>query len=118
AYRQRNIALAEAIFTSDSPMLPRVRREIDKLLDASVISETRFQPLSIDVVANYENEVEINLVQVLSPKFVTEGGDEVTTAKPVRERQESLWTLRVENGEWLLHNATITRILNVDRKRQ
>src|SRR3712207_2764213 len=28
AYRERNIALAEDVFTSDSPMLPRVGKEI------------------------------------------------------------------------------------------
>ena len=109
AYEERNIALAEDVFTSDSPMLPRVRKEINTLIDEQVLSKTEFRVSSLEVIRNTSEEVVLERVQVVYPRFETEHGEDVTgTAK--RERQRSEWTLRLQSGRWLLYNATITRI--------
>lgn len=109
AYEERNIALAEEVFTSDSPMLPRVRKELESLLESSVVSRTRFRRISARVVRNSAHEILIERVQVVIPRFETERGRDVTGTR-VTERQRSEWVLRLEDAHWLLHNATITRI--------
>jgi hypothetical protein len=109
AYEERNIALAEDVFTSDSPMLPRVRKEIRTLAEEHVVSRTRFRLVSINVTSTTPSETLITRVQIVHPHFETEQGVDVTDTTSA-ERQRSEWILRVERGRWLLHDATITRI--------
>ncbi len=109
AYEERNIALAEDVFTSNSPMLPRVRKEIRTLLKEDVLSRTTFRMVSVDVTSSTPVELSIRRVQVVKPHFETGDGADVTGGATT-ERQKSTWILRVERGRWLLHDATITEI--------
>lgn len=109
AYEERNIALAEDVFTADSPMLPRVRKEIQTLLAEDVVSRSKFRVVELDVITNTSHQLELRRLQIVRPHFETEDGVDVTTSTEA-ERQESEWVLRVERGRWLLHDATITRI--------
>ena len=111
AYRERNIALAEDVFTSDSPMLPRVRREIHTLVSSATLSRTRFESERTEVLENSPELLRIRHVEILRPRFETEEGEDATAAgRP--HRQDVEWTLRIEQGRWLLHNAVI---VDVDR---
>ncbi|HEX2196630.1 MAG TPA: hypothetical protein VHJ76_06865, partial [Actinomycetota bacterium] len=78
AYRERNIALAEDVFTSDSPMLPRVRKEIAALIDSSVVSVTKFQEVTTETTSVGSDEIVLERVQIVRPRFKTETGEDVT----------------------------------------
>lgn len=107
AYRERSVALAEDVFTADSPMLPRVRKEIDDLVDSSVISRTRFEAMSTGIITNTPSRVVLRRVETLYPRFTTEGGDDATGASSP-ERRVVRWELHEKQGRWLLHNAVVT----------
>jgi hypothetical protein len=107
AYEERNIALAEAVFTSDSPMLPRVRKEIANLIESSVLSRTRFRVREIDVASSGTAEIVLKRVEDVYPRFEREsGGDASRDVTPYREWTD--WVMRQEDGRWLLHEATVT----------
>jgi hypothetical protein len=109
AYDERNIALAEAVFTSDSPMLPRVRKEIRTLLRSSRISRTRFEPMSTSVQVMDSESVVLERVEIVRPRFETERGRDATAkGRPHRQRIE--WTLHIDGGAWLLHDAVIVGV--------
>ena len=110
AYEERNIALAEAVFTSDSPMLPRVRKEIKTLIESDVVSTSEFDEISTRVSDNMNNAVTIRRVEILRPGFQTEDGRNAA-GSTAPERLQVEWTLHVEQGQWLLHDA-----VTVDRK--
>jgi hypothetical protein len=106
AYEERNIALAEAVFTTDSPMLPRVRKEIETLVESSVVSKTRFDEISTRVTDSSSNVITVTRVEILHPRFETETGRNASRSSQP-ERTRSQWTLRVERGQWLLHDAVV-----------
>ena len=108
AYRERNIALAEDAFTSDSPMLPRVRKEIDDLIDSSVVSMSRFEEISTKVAHSSSSSLIVVRVEVLYPRFKTESGRNASGPN-YPERQRVKWDLRVADGRWLLHDAVVLR---------
>ncbi|HYO61433.1 MAG TPA: hypothetical protein VEU29_06010 [Actinomycetota bacterium] len=106
AYEERNIALAESVFTEDSPMLPRVRKEIDALIRSAALSRTTFTAELTEVARNEGNEVVIRRIEIVRPKFETESGQDATAAgRP--HRQELNWTLRLQESTWMLHKAVI-----------
>lgn len=108
AYEDRNIALAEDVFTSDSPMLPRVRKEIRTLLGSDVLSLTRFKEISTVPTTNTPSLIVIERSEVLYPRFVTESGaDASRSSRPERVRVE--WELHVDLGRWLLHDAVVVK---------
>lgn len=106
AYEERNIALAEDVFTSDSPMLPRVRLEIDDLIDSNVESRTRFDERSTTVVDQSSSRVVIERTEVLYPRFVAEDGTDAT-GSTAAEKRVVRWELRVQAGTWLIHESTV-----------
>lgn len=114
AYEERNIALAEEVFTSDSPMLPRVRKEIQTLLRSSRLSRTSFGELSTTVLDNRSVTIVIERAEVVHPRFVTEQGRDATAAG-VPHRQTVEWTLRLERGRWLLDDAVVVDSQRVER---
>lgn len=106
AYEDRNIALAEEVFTSDSPMLPRVRKEIETLLKSDVVSLTRFKQISTEPDTTGSNVIVIERAEVLYPRFETESGKDASrSTRPERTRVK--WELHVEGGRWLLHDAVV-----------
>jgi hypothetical protein len=106
AYRERDITLAEQIFTSDSPMLPRVRKEIRQLVRSSVVSLTHFELDAMQVLMNAPERIVFRRAERLYPRFRTDSGDDATgDAKP--ERRTVQWEMRQETGLWLLHNAVV-----------
>lgn len=107
AYRERDITLAEQIFTSDSPMLPRVRKEIRTLIRESVVSLTRFEPVSTRVLQNSPGDITIERIEVLHPSFRSERGKDVSRST-TPEQQQIEWSLRLEVAEWRLHDAVVT----------
>lgn len=115
AYEERNIALAEDVFTSDSPMLPRVRKELRTLVDRSVVSLSRFEEISTEIRDSGPEEVILHRVEILHPRFQTEEGRNASSS--TSERLRVRWVLRVENGRWLLHDAVVLQrqILKEDR---
>lgn len=117
AYRERNIALAEAIFTSDSPMLPRVRKEIRTLLRTDTISLTRFRDVATSVTTNHPDSVVVKRIELLYPRFETETGQDARAAGEP-QRQEVEWTLRLQAARWLLHEAVIVDVEALRKQRR
>jgi hypothetical protein len=111
AYEERNIALAEEVFTSDSPMLPRVRKEIQDLLEADVLSKTQFREIKTVISKTSPSFISIQRTEVLVPRFKTEEGVDATGTS-LSERRVVRWELHQQAGRWLLHDGTV-----VDRER-
>jgi hypothetical protein len=112
AYRERNIALAESIFTSDSPMLPRVRKEINELLESGVISRTRFEEVATEVQTNGAAHIQIERVEVLRPRFLTERGSNANAGTQAEKRVLE-WEIRLAAGAWRLYDAVVVERKNL-----
>jgi hypothetical protein len=89
-------------------MLPRVRREINELIDSHVMSRTRFDAKSTEVVRASSTTVVLERVETLYPRFIDEAGKDATRA-PAPEKRVVKWELREERGRWLLHEGTVIR---------
>jgi hypothetical protein len=108
AYSRRNAELIEQAFTNESPIASRIRSEIRDLRVDGVLSKTSFETRSITVAMNAANLIRLHQIVVIRPRFVTESGRDVTK-KHVTERQEIRWTLKRDQGDWLLHDAVVTK---------
>lgn len=108
AYRERNVALAEDVFSADSPMLPRVRKEIRTLVRSSTFSRTRFEPQGLRVVTSSASDLSVRAIEDVYPRFKTEDGKDSVGERDAF-REWTIWELRVENGRWLLFDATVTQ---------
>lgn len=114
AYDKRDVSLVSEIFTSDSPIARKVSREIGLLRSENVLSKTQFEVKKVGVLGNTDDEIRILQRVVIFPRFVTESGRDVT--RNARDELQTIhWTLHLEGTQWLLHNATITRVRALDQ---
>jgi hypothetical protein len=72
-----------------------------------VIDKTRFLTLDVTVVLNRPDEIQLRQKVIVHPKVTDEAGKDVTTGGRV-ERRTVAWTLRLEDGEWLVYDTVIT----------
>lgn len=117
AYEERNIALAEEVFTSDSPMLPRVRKEVDDLIESNVLSLTRFEERRTKVFERTGTRILLERTEVLYPRFIGEKGENAT-GDSAPEKRTVRWELHEQEGTWLIHEGTVVRRRPVDGGRQ
>ncbi len=108
-YWQRSASTAVSALTSNSPIRRRVGREIQRLRRDGVIDKTTFETEAVSVLANSASSIEIQQTVLIDPKFVSEVNGEDLTERNRRQRQEIEWLLRMQGGEWLIHNATVVR---------
>lgn len=106
AGRERDPSLLEPIYTIDSPMKQRGYQSIRELRRDDVLDLTRVETTSVDVVKNSKNSIDLRVNQIFRPCFKTESGDDVTEGPAVIERT-AVWTMSLEQGQWLLHNARL-----------
>lgn len=106
AYRRRDVKLIPRIWTTNSPVRPTAEREIDRLLQDSVLVRTRFNTKRLSVRSAASSRIDIVQVVVIDPKFVTEAGEEIT-ASDARDRDTVKWQLRKQDGQWLIHKALV-----------
>jgi hypothetical protein len=107
AYHQRDTSLVENIYLGDSPRRSDAIRELRQLESDHVIDKTRFLTLDVTVVLNRPDEIQLRQKVIVRPKVTDEAGKDVTTGGRV-ERRTVDWTLRLEDGEWLVYDTVIT----------
>ncbi|HVF12453.1 MAG TPA: hypothetical protein VNA87_05135, partial [Actinomycetota bacterium] len=59
------------------------------------------------VIRNSPDEIQIREAVVVTPRFVDMNGKDITTGGEVA-REVVIWTLRLENDLWLIHDAVVT----------
>lgn len=109
AYAEPDPAVASSIFAPEGPTHRIVQRELRRLQQDGVRSETTFKTKSLQVLQNQEEEIRIRQVVVVTPKFVNAVGRDVTGHAPP-ERQTIEWTLVWSRDEWLIENSQITEV--------
>ena len=106
AYEERDQSLIHAIYTDDSKVVDKVRREIRMLRRDAVLSRTAFEITSLRVVQNTTDEIVLREELVIRPKFLSETGQDLTKGKP--QQQSLRITLHREADQWLIFDALIT----------
>jgi hypothetical protein len=108
AVRNRDHSLLDEIFTLDGPVRKRAQREIESLAAADVADESVFVSDEITVLRNAPDEIMILEESRLRPCFRNADGEDVSEG-PAEVSQTALWTLRLADTRWLLHDAVIRR---------
>ena len=86
--------------------MKRVRAAILKLRRDNVRASEEITRLDLTVVAESATEARIREKAIFNLRFFDENGRDVTE-RGQPQVQTTIWTLRFENGEWLLHNAVV-----------
>ena len=107
AYENRDVSIVPRVYTPDSPVAPRVVKEITKLLRQDVTTTTDFETRDVLVLRSGPSEVVLKQTAVVDAKFFNDDGDEISLNAPA-ELQEIEWTLRRLSDTWLIHDAVIT----------
>ncbi|MBA2427003.1 MAG: hypothetical protein H0V60_07980 [Actinobacteria bacterium] len=108
AYRRRNPDLVRDTFTSDSPMEPRLLKEIRQLRKDNVLIKPRSATKSLSMADKSRRRIELLQVVVSAYRFFDESGENVTVGRAAN-RDVVKSVLRRENGRWLLHNSVVVR---------
>jgi hypothetical protein len=108
AYRQEDLSLISTVFTSDSPLVQTVTKEIQGLRRRSVDVRPGFRSLSVSVVSKSENEIILRQTVIENSRFFDSHGRNVTSG-PGPQRQVIRWVLRQEAGNWKLFNSTVLK---------
>lgn len=108
--RQRDPTLLRHVFTANGPIAIRARDSIGDLLKQQVVDRSEVETLNVEVLENGPDQVTLLEVSRLYPCFVAESGKNVTQG-PTAIRQEILWTLKLEESQWLIEDA----VLRTDR---
>ncbi len=107
AVRGRDLSLVDEVFTPGGPLHRRATREINALLEKSVVDHTKFISLDVRIVRNASTEIRILERSRLEPCFRTVEGADVSTG-PAAVRQVAEWTMHLHGTRWLLHDAVIS----------
>jgi hypothetical protein len=107
-YGERDLSLVSEIYAADSPLRATVASEINQLLSDHVLDRSTYRSLDVSVVSNTPQQIVMAETVLLSPKFVTESGRDVTTDHS-QLRQRAVWTLVQLDGQWLVRSSKITK---------
>ena len=106
ALRERDLSLLSLAFTSDGPAYKRLKESIKQLRNDDVFFRSEYRTTEIQIGSNSPDRIEVIQQVIVSPRFVSESGNDVTDKEFV-ERQESRWILRPEEAVWLIAEGTI-----------
>ena len=107
AYQSGDPSLIDQVFVPGSDIARNVEEELRQLRTDGITVESSFETISLNVESNGTDEIELNQVVVIRPKFVSRNGKDVTS-QPDPVRQIISWVLRETNGQWLIADAVIT----------
>lgn len=107
AYASHDISLLGSLYTRDSLVGPMAAKELRKLNRDGVSDLSDYDTQVLEVITNASREIKLREVVVVTPRFVEEGGENVTVNAPTA-REVVTWTLRLENNQWLIYDALIT----------
>jgi hypothetical protein len=106
AYRTADASHLKDVLTADSPLVGTARREIRDLVRERVRAHLNFRTRSLVVVRHTETEAIIRQEVVERVRLFTPGG------LPLPPKHRAMvntidWTLRVEKGEWRIHDSNV-----------
>lgn len=113
AYRSADPSLVDEVFTVDSPIAKFVQREVAMLVRDRVVARPQYTNLSIAVIANTGEEIQLQQSAIVESHFFDSRGREITS-DTARQRQTILWTLHLGESSWLLHDAVVTKSRDLD----
>ena len=112
-YVERDPSLIGNVYSTDSRLLGRVRREISQLVKQEVTVDVAHEIRSVDVLKNTPSEIVAVETVLSNARFFDESGSDVTrSGRP--EVQEIRVTLHLESDEWLIFDSLITSARPVD----
>lgn len=112
AYRSLDAAVLPRIYESGSEVLAIALNDLRRLSRDGVRDTSIFRTKSLAVMTNESDEVTIEQVVDVAPRFVSRGGKEVTTG-PREVRRHVLWTLSLQGTQWVVADAVVTRAVVV-----
>ena len=107
AYRNADPTLLDQVFTKDSPIVSTVQNEIRQLVRDGVSARPRYSNLEISIIANEAGEIQLRHITIVRSQFFDKRGRDITQEE-ARQRQAIVWTLHLEDSQWLIHDAVIT----------
>jgi hypothetical protein len=114
ASRTRDQSLLSLMITSDSPLRDEATKDIAQLRRDGVLDRSRFVTEDIDIQSNRRTEIQLIQRVVIYPKFVLESsGKNITKSEPVRQLVE--WTMKLEDSEWRVLDALVTKSQEVNQ---
>ena len=106
-YRERDQSLIPEVYIDGSRIAETVRNEVRRMARDGVYSATRFKTLTVEVTINTPSLIRLEQVVVVTPRFMSDSGDEVT-GKERAQKQTVKWALKLEGQKWQIESATIT----------
>lgn len=106
AYRTQDPTLVDALFTSTSPVRRIVFDDLERLQQDNVNDLTTQRQRQLEILSSEAHEVKLQESVVVRPRFLL-GGEDITKGAR-RVNQIVTWTLRTENGDWLIHDSVVT----------
>ncbi|MGI8941244.1 MAG: hypothetical protein ACR2H7_05005 [Actinomycetota bacterium] len=116
AVAQRDLSLLVLVTTSGGNTNTRTHQEIQRLKADGVVDQTEVETTQLDVLKADADQIEVREVVHLFPCFETEAGKDITRADAVVE-QTGIWTLRLQNGRWLIDDTQLESDRVVDDRR-
>jgi len=107
AYTERDLSLLPDIYSAESKLLGKVRKEIQYLLRRDIKPQAHFNLLEMDVQKNTAQEIVLVERAEFDTRFFDASGRDVTrSGRP--ELQTTRLTLRLQRDEWLIFDSVIT----------
>ena len=116
ALRSRDVTVASGTFTAASPVETRLATEISQLREDRVFDHTQHRILDVQIIDRSEAELKLRETSLLSPCFVTRGGNDVTESS-TQIRQTGIWTLTLVKSEWRIQSGVLTAHRSVEGSR-
>lgn len=108
AFESRDESLLSLVYTADSPVVGIASKEIRQLRRDRVHDRSTFETVEFDVISNTPERIVLRQSVEIESLFVTESGKDITQ-EPRNSLQVVEWTLKLENGEWQIHDSLIKR---------
>lgn len=103
AIETRDLNLVRHVYTTDGPLLPRVRRQVRALIRDDVVAQSRARLLDLKVVVNTTEAIEIRSKTRFFPCFTDAAGRDVTVDRSIFE-EVARWTLKKQHRVWRIHD--------------
>jgi len=103
---ERDLTLLPSTFTSNSPMRERTKETIGRLRRDQVFDRSGFESVSVDVLSNTGEEIEIHERVLVDPCYESDAGEDITQG-PASFEYGARWILRLESGRWLIDESIV-----------
>ncbi len=115
AIETRDLNLLRDVYTTDGPLLPRVRRQVRALIRDDVFARSRARLLQLQVIVHTPEAVEIRSKTRFFPCFTDATGRNVTVDRSIFE-EVARWKLEKQRQAWRIHNHIQDSYKRIDGK--